>query len=131
MGLEKIASFDKQVEYLLYKLSQDGAQPIGLAELSCWARAQDVPPNKRAWLLKSLEGEMRARERMGDAEYFNTLSLLEKINCYDKALAIMLDKGIDEHREHSRITWAAFRAAVAQTVADAFAQERHERNIEQ
>jgi hypothetical protein len=116
MGLEEIAGFDKQVEYLLFKITPRGEKMVELAQVSCWVRAQDVPPDKREWLLKSLQGEMRARERMGDAAYFKTVSLLEKINCYDKALAAMLDKAIDEHREHGRITWAAFRAAVAQAV---------------
>lgn len=119
---ESRLSWEKQVEFCLYKLSENGAYPISLGCVSQYQSPAEVPLEQRDKLLGQLRAERRALERMGPEAYFRSVKLVAKISVYDKALDKLTDRMLEENTDDARITWADFRQMVAQAV-DELAKE--------
>lgn len=123
-SMEETLDYQHKVKYLLYKISQDGAYPVPLEIMCEYTDPDAVPPEKRARLLQDLQGEVRAREIMGDDAYFGTASLISKIMTYEQAMDEIANRRMLDGTRDMRVSWAEFRRMIA---AEIFAESREEK----
>lgn len=121
--LSGLPDFEHQVRFLLYKLSEDRAQNIGLSCVTQYETPETVPPAERNKVLSELKNEVRARARMGDAAYFDSTMLICKIAEYSEALDRIEQRYRAQGLLDMRVTWMEFRRMVAKEI-DAAAQRK-------
>lgn len=124
--LDCLKDFEHQARFLLYKLSEDRAHNIGLDSVTAYAAPEAVPPAERGKVLQDLKNEVRARERMGDAVYFDSVMLICKLAEYGEALDRIQARYQAEGLLDMRVTWAEFRRMVAAEVDAAIQAKRKE-----
>ena len=107
-----VKGFEQIAQRMLAAVSKDG-KPAGVGLAYPCLDLSAVPQEARERVLKDLAAEVRARRLMGDAPYFDSLTVEGKAAYYERALAQILEHYGKLGALDERMTWAQFRRLVA------------------
>ncbi|MFV0351200.1 MAG: hypothetical protein ACK5JF_02665 [Oscillospiraceae bacterium] len=107
---------------------QDAPDPPPLGQyFRQWPTVQDVPGEKLAFVTAALEEEKLCRKLKGDARYYRTLTIAEKIAEYEYALQALRYElyGDDGSQLDNGVTQREFKRMVAASVAKYYETKEH------
>mgnify|MGYP001467992588 CR=1 FL=1 len=110
-----LLKYEKSIEYMLYKLSRNGATMEKLSEVCGYAKASEIPFEKRKKVYMALANEMRAKELIGE-EYFDSVELISKLAIYETALEEIAKSAVESKAMKRRILWSDFKELLAKQI---------------
>jgi len=113
---ESILDERHQVQYLLYKLAKSGAHPVPISEVSIYNRVEDIPPEALRVLLVDLKQELRTKEILGDASYYGSRTIEQKLRMYLQAQDQIAEEISAGKMQNRTVTWAEWRRMISNEI---------------
>ncbi|MFV0350834.1 MAG: hypothetical protein ACK5JF_00785 [Oscillospiraceae bacterium] len=101
--LKKILHYQKRISAALTELDPD-TEIAGtpLQQYQPWASVEQIPVDQLPYVCRHLEGEVKARKFLGDAQYFDTRTAAAKCWLYINAAYALLDTLADSNNQISK-----------------------------